>query len=212
LSLYSNPRKTGIKAVKIGDDDAVLAAMVSNGNQEIFLGTRKGMAVRFEETQLRPMGRFVGGVRGIRLREGDEVIGLGILRPDSSILTVCEHGYGKRTNASEYRRTNRGGLGVINIKTSDRNGDVIGCLEVFDSDEVILISKKGLTIRSKMAEMRLISRATQGVRLINLAKGDLLISVARVEEEEPSDSGDLADDAPEGIADASDDASGDEKR
>jgi DNA gyrase subunit A len=90
LSLYSNPRKTGIKAVKIEDDDAVLAAMVSNGRQEIFMGTRKGMAVRFDESQVRPMGRFVGGVRGIRLREGDEVIGLGILRPDSSILTVCE--------------------------------------------------------------------------------------------------------------------------
>lgn len=193
LSLYSNPRKTGIKAVKIGDDDAVLAAMVSNGNQEIFMGTKKGMAVRFDENQVRPMGRFVSGVRGIRLREGDEVIGLGILRQDSSILTVCENGYGKRTKASEYRRTNRGGLGVINIKTSDRNGDVVGCLEVFDTDEVILISKKGITIRSKMAEMRLISRATQGVRLINLNKGDHLISVARVEEEKADVNGDEDD-------------------
>ena len=147
------------------------------------MGSRKGMAVRFNESQVRAMGRFVGGVRGIRLRADDEVIGLEVLRPGSSILTVCEHGYGKRTKAEEYRLTNRGGLGVINIKTTERNGDVIASLEVVDGDEIIMISEKGLTIRSGIEELRAISRATQGVRLIHLRPGDRLTSVARIEED-----------------------------
>lgn len=151
------------------------------------------MAVRFNETQVRTMGRFVAGVRGIRLRGDDEVIGLEVLRPGSSILTVCENGYGKRTLAEEYRLTNRGGVGVINIKTTARNGEVIACLEALENDEVILISEKGIAIRSSLKDLRLISRATQGVRLINLGKGDRLTSVARIEEDkEPESNGDAA--------------------
>ncbi len=183
LSLYSNPRKAGIKAINVEQGDELIGAKVSNGQQEIFMGTLKGMAVRFHESQVRPMGRFVGGVRGVRLRDDDEVIGLEILQPGSSILTVCANGYGKRTDAGEYRITNRGGVGVINIKTSERNGDVIAILEVFDGDELIMISTKGISIRSSVKEIRKISRATQGVRLINLGAGDMLASVARIEED-----------------------------
>ena len=187
LSLYSKPRKTGIKAIKISSDDELIAAKLSNGNQDVFLGSRRGMAVRFNESQVRPMGRFVGGVRGIRIRSGDEVIGLEVLRPGSSILTVCVNGYGKRTEAIAYRLTNRGGLGVINIKTSQRNGEVIATLEVFEGDEIIMITEKGLTIRSAIKEIRAVSRATQGVRLIRLKTGDRLTSVARIEEDKEPD-------------------------
>ncbi|MBI3735860.1 DNA gyrase subunit A, partial [Candidatus Sumerlaeota bacterium] len=206
LSLYSNPRKGGIKAINVADGDELIDAKISNGNQEIFLGTRGGMAVRFKETQIRPMGRFVGGVRGIRLRKNDEVIGLGILQANSSILTVCANGYGKRTDAEEYRLTNRGGIGVINIKTTQRNGEVIAILEVVDEDELIMISVKGITIRSAVKELRKISRATQGVRLINLGEGDKLSSVARTEEDrepegnasESPGNADAPDSAPDG--------------
>ena len=190
----------------------------SNGTQEIFLGTRGGMAVRFNESTVRPMGRFVGGVRGIRLREGDELVGLEVLRPDSSILTVCEHGYGKRTEVSEYRQTNRGGLGVINIKTTERNGKVVAALEVFDRDEVIMISVNGITVRCSMKEVRPISRATQGVTLIHLGADDRLSSVARIEEDtEPEGltNGDGGTEAPEGAeepeaAEAENDEGGEE--
>jgi DNA gyrase subunit A len=186
LSLYSNPRKSGIKAIKIEGGDEVIAAKISDGRQEMLLGSRLGMAVRFNESQLRPMGRFVGGVRGIRLREGDEVVGMAVLRPDSSILTVCENGYGKRTRASEYRLTNRGGMGVINIKTSERNGPVIALLEVFESEQIIMISEHGQSTRSAIGEIREISRATQGVRLMQVAEGDKIAAVARIEEDEVS--------------------------
>lgn len=198
LSLYAHPRKTGIKAIKIEEGDEVIGARLSNGNQEVFLATRKGMAVRFKEDQIRPMGRFVTGVRGIRLRKGDAVIALEILRPNSYILTVCDKGYGKRTEGSEYRLTNRGGVGVINIRTGERNGEVIGCLEVLEGHEVILISEKGTTLRIATGEIRLVARATLGVRLMQLEPDDSVASVACIEEEEAEPNGD----EPEGSAPA----------
>jgi DNA gyrase subunit A len=137
------------------------------------------------------MGRFVGGVRGIRLRADDEVVGLEVLQPNSSILTICANGYGKRTQASEYRITNRGGMGVINIKTTKRNGQVIAILDVLESDEVITISEMGVTIRSKIADTREISRATQGVRLMNLQEGDQVAAVARIEEDKEPEGADV---------------------
>src|SRR5690606_37968745 len=154
---------------------------LTNGNQEIFIATREGMAVRFDESAVRPMGRFVGGVRGIRLKADDEVVGMQALRPGSTILTVCEHGYGKRTEAEQYRLTNRGGQGVINIRTTERIGKVIAVLDVLDSDELIMITQQGVAIRSKVSDLRIISRATQGVGLIRLGEGDRLNSVARIE-------------------------------
>ena len=205
LDLYSNPRRVGIKAIKIAEDDELIEVWMTGGNQEILIATHNGMAVRFNEQDVRPMGRFVGGVRGVALRDDDYVIGMQALRPDSTVLTVCERGFGKRTRADEYRLTRRGGKGVINIRTTERNGKVIAVLDAIDSDELIMISEQGVTIRSAVGEMRFISRATQGVRLINLAEKDLLVSVARIEEdkeingdgEDATDTDDTAADTPE---------------
>ena len=129
------------------------------------------------------MGRFVGGVRGITLAKDDEVVGLIVGSPGTTVLTVCEHGYGKRTALDEYRLTKRGGKGVINIKTTKRNGNVIAVMDAIDSDELIMISAHGVVIRSNVSDMRTISRATQGVRLIDLRDEDHLVSVARIEED-----------------------------
>jgi DNA gyrase subunit A len=200
LDLYSNPRKVGIKAINIEEGDELIAVRLTDGTQEILIATKDGMAVKFNEEDARPMGRFVGGVRGVRLEESDVVIGMISLRSGSSILTVCENGYGKRTDSTEYRLTKRGGKGVINIRTTDRNGRVIAVLDVIESDELIMISEQGQAIRSAVADMRTISRATQGVRLIDLAEGDRLTSVARLGEAGPDDV--------EGEAGGDDDANG----
>ena len=177
---------------------------LTNGTQEILIATHNGMAVRFHEDDVRPMGRFVGGVRGITLRGGDHVIGMISLRPGSTILTVCERGFGKRTEAEEYRLTKRGGIGVINIKATERNGKVIAVLDVIDQDELIMITQHGVAIRSEISGIRTISRATQGVCLIkvNLGEGDRLVSVARIEEDKEIDGAggeeaDLPDDGDE---------------
>ncbi len=182
LSLYSRPRVTGIKAIKIAQGDELIDVKMTNGMQEIFIGTKKGMAIRFHETDLRPMGRDVMGVRGIRLGKRDEVVGMEVMRPNSTILTVCEKGYGKRTGIEQYRLIRRGGKGVINIRVPERNGDVISVKEVFDDDELIMITQKGMAIRTAVSSLRIISRNTQGVRLIHLKPGDKLTSVARIEE------------------------------
>ena len=182
LELYSNPRKIGINAIKIAEGDALIDARLTTGDQEVFIATKRGMAVRFKENDLRPMGRHVQGVRGITLKEGDEVIGLEILRPNCTLLTVCEHGYGKRTEIDDYRLIKRGGSGVINIRTTDRNGDVVAVKEVVDDDELIMMTQKGVAIRCPVSSIRVIGRSTQGVRLINLDEGDRVTTVARVGE------------------------------
>lgn len=182
LSLYSNPRKTGIKAITIKEDDELLCARMTNGKQEIFLGTENGLAVRFHETDIRPTGRGAQGVIGIRLADDDQVIGMEALRPDSTILTVCEKGYGKRTRAEDYRLIHRGGKGVINIKTTKRNGKVICIKEVIDDDELIMLTQMGMSIRCHVEGIRVISRNTQGVRLIDLKEDDRIVAVARIEE------------------------------
>jgi DNA gyrase subunit A len=183
LDLYSNPRRPGIKAIRISEDDELISVKQTHLDQELLIATRNGMGVRFKGPDVRPMGRFVGGVRGVNLSADDKVIGMIVLQPDTAVLTICENGYGKRTRADEYRLVRRGGKGVINIRTSDRNGKVMAVLDVIDSDELIMISENGVTIRSSVSAMRTISRATQGVRLINLAGGDRLTSVARIEED-----------------------------
>ncbi|OPZ05834.1 MAG: DNA gyrase subunit A [candidate division BRC1 bacterium ADurb.BinA292] len=199
LDLYSNPRKVGIKAINIADDDELIAVRMTNGHQQLLIATREGMAVRFDENDVRPMGRFVGGVRGINLRGDDQVVGMIALRPESTVLTVCEKGYGKRSDAEDYRLTKRGGVGVINIRATERNGKVIAVLDVIESDELILISEQGITIRSRVSDMRVIARATMGVRLMHLEEGDSLVGVARIEE----------DKSVAGVADAADE--GDEE-
>jgi len=184
LSLYSNPRKVGIKAIHIEEGDELCDVKLTNGQSEIILATQMGMACRFHETNVRSMGRFTSGVKGINLNTGDHVVGVETPRPGADLLTVCENGYGKRSNVDDYRLTNRGGKGVINIKANDRNGKVVAVKEVIDEDELIMITREGMSIRSRVADTRTIGRNTQGVRLINLQDDDKVVGVARLAEKE----------------------------
>lgn len=184
LDAFSNPRKVGINAADLPEDDELIEAAITDGSFEIILATRKGQAIRFPEDKIRPMGRGAYGVRGITLEDKDYVIGMVVVKRDASLLTVCENGYGKRTSINDYRVTNRGGKGVINIKTTDRNGEVVAIKEVLDDDELILITKKGITNRQSVKAINVIGRNTQGVRLISLDKDDKVVDVARVVKEE----------------------------
>ena len=199
LKAYSNPRKGGILATGVGKDDVVIDVAISHGNDEIILGTANGQAIRFNETDVRLMGRSAAGVRGINLRKGDAVIDMALADPMATLLTLCKNGYGKRTSFDEYRLQSRGGYGVINIKTTERNGKVVAMKSVRDADEIMLITQKGMIVRTGVSGIRSIGRATQGVRIITLKKGDSLVSVARVVADEDSGQKELAleaDDAP----------------
>jgi DNA gyrase subunit A len=187
LSAFSNPRAGGIIAMGIEEGDAVIAVELSDGKEQIFIGTSDGMAIRFEETDVRPMGRNAYGVRGITLREGDEVVAMEVVRAGATVLTVAQNGYGKRTGLEEYRLQSRGGVGIINIQTSDRNGKVVGVAYVHDDDELMLISQQGMILRMKAGDIRTIGRATQGVRLIEMEEGDNVVSVAKLAEREDDD-------------------------
>ena len=191
LKAYSNPRKGGIQATGLAGSDRVIGVAVTRGNDEIVLGTRNGQAIRFKETNVRPMGRTAAGVRGINLREGDEVVDMIIVDPSATLLSVCENGYGKRTSFEEYRIQSRGGYGIINIKTTERNGKVVGMKTIRDDHELMLISQQGKIIRTGVAEMRTIGRATQGVRVISLKPGDKLVAIARVASSEDADQAEL---------------------
>jgi DNA gyrase subunit A len=184
LSAFSNPRVGGIIAMNVEDGDSVIAAQVSDGKGEIFIGTRDGMSIRFEETDVRPMGRTAYGVRGISLREDDAVVAMEVLRPGGTILSVTEQGYGKRTELEEYRVQSRGGIGIINIQTSDRNGKVVGIAQVTDDDELMLITQQGKILRMASKDIRTIGRATQGVRLIDIEGDDRAVSIARLAEQD----------------------------
>jgi DNA gyrase subunit A len=184
LAAFSNPRAGGIIAMGVQEGDAVIAVSTTDGQDEVFIGTRDGMAIRFRETDVRPMGRTAYGVRGIALREGDEVVAMEVVRPGGTLLTVAENGYGKRTELDEYRVQTRGGLGIINIQTSDRNGRVVGVAYVHDDDELMLITQQGKILRMVAKDIRTIGRATQGVRLIEMEPEDRVVSVARLAERE----------------------------
>src|SRR5437773_357938 len=190
LSAFSNPRVGGIIAMGVEEGDAVIAAQVTDGTGEVFIGTRNGMAIRFEETDVRPMGRTAYGVRGITLRDDDYVVAMAVVKPGGTLLTVTERGYGKRTEIDEYRLTSRGGFGVINISTSERNGPVAGIAYVEEGDELLVITQQGMIIRMQTNDVRAIGRATQGVRLIDIEAEDKVVSIARLvekeEEEEPA--------------------------
>ncbi|MFH1034745.1 MAG: DNA gyrase subunit A [Pseudomonadota bacterium] len=188
---FSRPRSGGIIAINVGSDDRLVSARLTDGGMQIFLATRLGMAIRFQEDQVRSMGRTAGGVRGIQVGDGDAVVGMEALAGAPSILTVTENGYGKRTRLDEYPLQNRGGKGVITIKTTDRNGPVVGALVVEDSDEVMLSSDQGDIIRLKVEGIREIGRNTQGVTLKDLAAGQRLVSVARLAEVEDEDAPEL---------------------
>ena len=184
LMAYSRPRAGGIIALSIDDDDELIAARVTDGSQAILLGSRKGKAIRFKETEVRPMGRTARGVRGMSVGDDDAIIGMEAIGEGATILTVTENGYGKRTNTPEYRIQGRGGQGIITIKTTERNGDVVGMKEVADDDEVMLITNQGTIIRMKIKGISVIGRNTQGVRLINVEKGETVVGVAHLAEEE----------------------------
>jgi DNA gyrase subunit A len=184
LSAFSNPRAGGIIAMGVEEGDSVIAVELSDGKEQIFLGTRDGMAIRFDETDVRAMGRTAYGVRGISLREEDEVVAMDVVREGGTMLTVTQNGYGKRTELEEYRVQSRGGVGIINIQTSDRNGKVIGIAYVHDDDELMLISQQGKILRMVSSGIRAIGRATQGVRLIGMEEGDQVVSVAKLAEKE----------------------------
>jgi DNA gyrase subunit A len=184
LSAFSNPRAGGIIAIGVEEGDAVIGAQVSDGKGEIFIGTSDGMAIRFSETDVRPMGRSAYGVRGISLRDGDTVVAMEVLRPGGTILSVTEQGYGKRTELDEYRIQSRGGIGIINIQTSDRNGKVVGIAHVTDEDELMLITQQGKILRMASRDIRTIGRSTQGVRLIDIEGDDRAVSIARLAEKD----------------------------
>jgi DNA gyrase subunit A len=191
LSAFSNPRAGGIIAMGVEGGDAVIAVELSDGKEQIFLGTRNGMAIRFDETDVRPMGRMAYGVRGITLRDDDEVVAMEVVREGGTLLTVAQNGYGKRTELEEYRLQSRGGIGIINIQTSDRNGKVVGIAYVHDDDHLMLISQQGMILRMRAGDVRAIGRATQGVRLIEMEEGDEVVSLAKLaeKEEEPGNGG-----------------------
>jgi len=184
LTAFSNPRAGGIIAMDVEEGDSVIAVQVSNGDNEIFISTRNGMSIRFKETDVRSMGRTAGGVRGIELRDDDEVVAMEVLTPGGTILSVTEQGYGKRTELDEYRLQSRGGIGIINIQTSERNGKVIGVAHVSEDDELMLITQQGKILRMAAKDIRTIGRATQGVTLIDIEGEDRAVSIARLAEKE----------------------------
>jgi DNA gyrase subunit A len=180
LTAFRNPRAAGIIAMGVDDDDAVMAVQLSDGGGEIFIGTRDGMAIRFPEGDVRPTGRGAYGVRGIALRENDAVVAI-IVTPGGTLLTVSKR-LRQRTDLDEYRVQSRGGLGIINIHTTDRNGPVVGIAYVRDEDELMLITEQGKILRMVTRDVRTIGRATQGVRLIGVDEDDRVVSIARLAE------------------------------
>jgi DNA gyrase subunit A len=180
LSAYGNPRSTGIIALLLDEGDSVISAALSDGTHEVTLATRGGMAVRFKESDVRPMGRAARGVRGISLDEGDSVVSMALVYPESVLLTVTENGYGKRTLVSEYRKTRRGGKGVITINTDERNGPVVAVMEISETDELIVTSQRGKVIRMTVDDIPVQGRNTMGVRIMRLEQGDKVIGVDRI--------------------------------
>ena len=180
LSAYGNPRTTGLIAIKLNEGDSLIGVSITGGQDEIILGTRDGMAIRFHEEQARSMGRVSMGVRGIKLRREDHVVAMVIVEKDASLLTVCEQGFGKRTTMDDYRPQKRGGLGLINIKTTERNGKVMAIKAVRDGDELMMITANGMIIRTGLEQVREIGRNTAGVRMIRLDPDDTLVAAERL--------------------------------
>jgi DNA gyrase subunit A len=188
LSEYQNFRKGGTIGITVDEGDQVISAKLTRGEDQVILVTRAGMSVRFAETDARTQGRATRGVKGITLKsDDDEVVAMEVVNPNATLLTAGRDGYGKRTSYEEYRIQSRGGSGIIAIKSDE----VAGALSVTDTDEIMLITQQGQSVRTRVNEIRVIGRSTQGVRLINLAKGDTLVGLCRVaepaEEEEASE-------------------------
>jgi DNA gyrase subunit A len=185
LESFSRPRQAGIWAIQLDEDDELVGVGLARPGDTIILGTAKGKAIRFDEKAARAMGRTAHGVRGIKLLGDDRVVSVLVAHdPGGTVFTACEHGFGKRTPLDEYPVKNRGGQGVINIRTSGRNGDVIGIALCTDGDDVMFITQSGMIVRSPVSEMRPMGRGTQGVRLINLKEDDRLVSTEIVSAED----------------------------
>jgi len=199
LGAFSRPRPSGIIALSVDLDDELINVDLTGGQDEVVLGSRQGMAVRFNENDVRAMGRGARGVRGMTLRGDDRVVDMVVIRTGMSLLTVCEKGYGKRTHIDEYRLTRRGGKGVINLKVTDKNGPVVALKPVTETDELMIITAAGKMLRTGLEEIREIGRATQGVRFIRVEESDSVVAVARIvveedEKDEPSAQVPAADD------------------
>ena len=182
LEAYSRPRQNGVNAIVIREGDQLIEAKLTSGSAEVMIAAREGKAIRFNENTVRPIGRVGAGVRGISLDEGDEVVGMICIEPNSSqdVLVLSENGYGKRTDLDEYRITNRGGKGVKTINVTEKTGKLISIQAVTDDNDLMIINRSGLTIRTAVSQIRLAGRATQGVRIINLRDGDAIASVMAV--------------------------------
>ena len=182
LEAYSRPRQNGVNAIVIREDDQLIEAKLTSGNAEIMIAAREGKAIRFNENTVRPIGRVGAGVRGITLDEGDEVVGMICIEPESKqdVLVLSENGYGKRTDLEEYRITNRGGKGVKTINITDKTGKLVSIQAVTDANDLMIINRSGTTIRTAVDGIRMAGRATQGVRIINLREGDSIASVMAV--------------------------------
>ncbi len=193
LEQYSRPRTNGINAITIKEGDELLEAKLTTGNSQVMLAVKSGKAIRFEESKTRPMGRTASGVRGIRLaNEQDEVIGMIAVNDDeSNVLVVSEKGYGKRSSLDDYRITNRGGKGVKTINVTDKTGSLVAIKNVTDENDLMIINKSGITIRLSVSDLRVMGRATQGVRLINIKDNDSIASVAKVMHEEEEEGSEL---------------------
>ena len=184
LEAYSNPRSGGIIAIHLDEGDELISTKLTDGKQNLFIGTKVGKAIHFPENQIRDMGRTARGIRGIKITKEDEVVGMEAVALHTQILTVTANGYGKRTQASEYRMQNRGGSGIFTVKRTQKTGDVIGIKTVVDEDELMVISNKGKIIRLRAVDIPVQGRSTQGVRLITLEEGERVVAVARLAEKE----------------------------
>jgi DNA gyrase subunit A len=193
LTAFARPRNSGLIALGLDEGDTLIGATVTDGDQEIMLFASNGLAVRFSEDDVRPMGRTARGVRGIRLAEGAIVISLIMPQAEGRILTASENGFGKQSRNEDYPLRGRGGKGVIAIQMSARNGALIGAVQVFDGDEVILISDQGTLVRTRASEVSVLGRNTQGVTLIKVQEGENLVQVARVAETMEEDAEEGAD-------------------
>ncbi|MEJ2577036.1 MAG: DNA gyrase C-terminal beta-propeller domain-containing protein, partial [Gammaproteobacteria bacterium] len=191
---YSRPRTSGIIAVDLREDDQLVGVDLTDGRQDILLFTSAGKAIRFAETDVRPMGRAACGVRGVRLGPDQRVISLIVAR-GGDVLTVTANGFGKRTPQDQFPRKGRGGMGIISIKTSERNGEQVGAVQVADEDEIMLITNGGTLVRTRVDDVSRMGRDTQGVKLISLSKAERLIGIERIEVlDDVDDAADEADD------------------
>ena len=209
LEAYSRPRQNGVNAIVIREGDRLIEAKITSGNAEIMIAARGGKAIRFNENTVRPIGRVGAGVRGIALDEGDEVVGMICIEPDAKkdVLVLSENGYGKRTDLDEYRITNRGGKGVKTINITEKTGELISIQSVTDDNDLMIINRSGVTIRTEVSQIRLAGRATQGVRIINLREGDAIASVMAVPASEDEEAA-AADDEGTVVADNGETADG----